>query len=230
MTKEVLQNYIENRIKSGEDYSIIKEDLKSRGYSDNEIDEAFDFGHTTEEEHVLKINENQIHKKKFSFDFLKKYEHYKRFIFPAFIILITLIGFQYSEKFKEEQFTNFILVGSIYLLVALMTSLIQTGIIVNVVVSSRRKEDPGLFKTIFSTVIVSHLLAVFILPMTMHINILIPIAFGTLLFTIICLVFLNFNIHELISSVVTYALISVLVLILIKDFYNFEFIIGFLTG
>jgi hypothetical protein len=63
MTKEVLQKYISNRLKDGDEFSEIKQDLTLRGYSEAEIDEAYSSGKPIEKPLVLQVNKKAIEKK-----------------------------------------------------------------------------------------------------------------------------------------------------------------------
>ncbi len=225
MSKEVLHRYIQNRLKYGDEFSDIKQDLLTRGYSEREIDEAYSLSEQPEKPTVLKVNEKIIEKKKIKFDWFGKIKSYKKFLVPVIASVLALLVFEYFKKMPLETVTNTIIVGSVYFLMLLVVLIVKGVIIYNSVLASRRTEMPDMLKRIINLLIVADIAMLFVIPFTISITIWIPVILGTVIFLLLCMVFLDFNIHETIVSMITYALLNFLILFLITKTTTPEFIL-----
>lgn len=230
MTKEVLQRYISNRIKDGDSFSDIKDDLISRGYSESEIQEAYSGEATIQKPLVLKVNEKAISKKEFSLDWLKKIMKLKKYFLYIGIALGVLLIYEYIKKMPLETISQSIIVGSVYFLMLLFVLIIKGVIIYNSLVASRRTELQGMLKKILTLLIIADVFMLFIIPFSIGITIWIPIISGTIIFLLLCMVSLDFNIHETIISAVTYALLNFLILFLITKSTTPQFLLKLFLG
>ncbi len=225
MSKEVLQRYIQNRLKYGDEFSDIKQDLLTRGYSEQEIDEAYSLNEQNQKPTVLKVNEKIIEKKRIKFDWFNKIKSYKRFLVPAIAGILALLVFEYFKKMPLETVTKTIIVGSVYFLMLLVVLIVKGVIIYNSVLASRRTEMPGMLKRIINLLIVADIAMLFVIPFTISITVWVPVIVGTIIFLLLCMGFLDFNIHETIVSIITYALLNFLILFLITKTTTPEFIL-----
>ena len=230
MTKEVLQKYILNRIKDGDEFSEIKQDLTLRGYSEAEIDEAYSTGKPVEKPLVLRVNEKAIEKKEFSLDWLKKIMKYKKYFVYIGIAFVFLLIYEYLKKMPLETISRSIIVGSVYFLMLLVVLITKGIIIYNSIVASRNAEMQGILKKVIYLLIIADFIMLFIIPFSIQVSIWIPVVSGTIIFLLLCMVSLDLNIHETIISGVTYALLNFLILFLITKTTTPQFILKFFLG
>jgi len=230
MHNEYLAGFIKKNMLDGEAYSEIKDYLIKEGYAENDIDSAFSSLSQKTEELRLKVNNAAVSSKRKNNNLMLYFVKKKRYIYSIAIGILILLGYTYFKQMRLETLSKTLIVGAVYFLMILAVMVIKAAIVKATFVSARRKDAPGLFKSILEMIIASDIFMLFLVPFTHSISLWIPVILASIVFALVITVFIEYSLKEVIASAITYCFFNFLILFLIKYTTTPQEVLKFFIG
>jgi hypothetical protein len=230
MHKDYLAEVIGKKMENGDPFSEIKDHLLKEGYNESEIDSAYSSIKPKEREFRLEVNNKVVSSKKNKNSLIESFEKRKSYIYSGAIVILILLGYTYFKQMQLETLSRTFIVGAVYFLMILTVIIIKAIIVKATLVSARRKDSPGMFKNILAMITASDIFMLFIVPFTQNLSLWIPVILASVVFALVLMVFIDYNMKEVIASMITYCFLNFLILFLIKFTTTPQAVLKFFIG
>jgi hypothetical protein len=226
MAERTLAAYIQSRLDSGEAFSDIKAVLLRAGYSESQIDDAYNEASGQPDQLVLEVSPKALPKpeKRLSPRRLAWVSYGLGTLVLAVLVMVAATHLDFSGVDWKVELS----IGGIYFAGILVLMLIQCFFIYSIHQASITHSVSELFFTKILTALLAGHIFTFVLLLLMPGIIWLPVIIGNIIFVLLLFLSTNSSPNEITASTIIFFMLTYLFYLLISKVYTREALMGLL--